>query len=120
MANTDVYKNPEPSISLTAAQLKDMMIAFAQEIRRPTPEQEEETQKKKELLARTKADKLELVRIEMESKAQREASCAHLKQNGQSTIMGQKHSDGKIHPICLRCQKEFPPYRARTEEDVDI
>ncbi len=120
-SRTTVFVNkPEASISLTATELKDMMIAFAQELRKPTPEQEEEARQRKAILERAKRDKLELVRIEIEAKKQREEGCAHKKQNGESTVMGQKHSDGKVHPICIRCQKEFEPFKLRSEQEDDV
>ncbi len=34
---------------------------------------------------------------------------SHTKENGRSAINGQIHNDGKYHPICMRCFKEFTP-----------
>lgn len=111
---------PETSVSMTPTQLRDFAAALVAELRKPTEEQQEEIQKKKDILERAKRDKIELVRIEMESKRSREENCSHKKQNGDTCIMGQKHSDGKVHPICVRCQKEFPPYALRPEMDNGV
>lgn len=35
--------------------------------------------------------------------------CDHHKPDGRSAVVGQKHSDGLVHPLCLNCQKLFDP-----------
>jgi len=113
----------EPSVSMTPSQLKEMLIAFAHELRKPTAEQEAEAAKKKDDLERAKQQKIELVRLDAQAKIDRENRCdigmgPHRKQNGETTIFqGQIFSDGYYHPMCIRCQKQFPKVKAYPERE---
>jgi hypothetical protein len=120
-----VTKN-EPSVSMTPTQMKEMMVAFATELRRPTEEQQAELDKKKADLERAKRDKIELVKLDAAMKIDRENRCdigmgPHRKQNGETTVFrGQIFSDGYYHPMCIRCQKQFPKIKAHPERDGGI
>jgi hypothetical protein len=105
---------PNPAVTITFDQLKELI----KEIKKPSAEEAERIEKEKALKLRAQREKVEQARIEMAEKKRREDSCPHRKPNGETTVMGQRHSDGMVHPICFRCQKEFPPRKARSEEDI--
>lgn len=109
--------------------LKEMMRTLVTEMRRPDPETEARVAAEK---ARAEASKKEMQAVVMldfavkqclwgvcEHKDKRlrdrggecyAVACQHKKPDGRASIGGQVNSDGLIHPICLRCQFEFPPY----------
>lgn len=105
---------PEPTgnISLTVAQFKEII----QELRKPSAEDQEEIDKNKLMKERAAKQRVEVARQEMAAKAEREQRCNHKKEKGESAVFGQKHSDGFVHPICVRCQKQFDPYKPRAED----
>jgi hypothetical protein len=104
----------EPVINLTFNQIKDIIA----ELKKPNPLEAEKIEKEQQLRQRAKEEKIEQVRLDAEMKRQREEGCSHRKQNGESTIMGQIHSDGMRHSVCFRCQKEFPPQKVSMQEMV--
>ena len=51
----------------------------------------------------------------------RQAACNHTMPKGENSVFGQVHSDGKYHPICVVCQKEFAPRAPRgTEIETNV
>jgi hypothetical protein len=104
----------DPVINLTYSQIKEIIS----EIKKPDPFEQEKQAQAQALRDRAKAEKLEMVKLEAEQKHNREANCSHRKQNGESTIMGQIHSDGMRHAVCFRCQKEFPPQKVSMQDMV--
>lgn len=102
----------EPSINLTVSQFKEIIA----ELRKPSPEEQEKIDKEKAFKKRAMEQRVEIARQEMAAKAERENRCNHKKEKGESAVFGQKHSDGMVHPICVRCQKQFEPYKPRAED----
>ena len=103
---------PEQSVTLTFNQLKELI----QEIRKPSQVEQEKLDAEAALKRRQQEQRVETARQEMASKAARESRCSHTKERGESAVYGQKHSDGLVHPICVRCQKLFPTYKPRAED----
>lgn len=105
-------------MEVTEKQLSDLLtkaIASAvrtaiEESRKPTPEELAKKLKEEEDANRRMQEMLTVARAEEEAKKQAWANCKHVKEDGRPSVSGQVHSDGKIHPICLRCQFEFTPY----------
>lgn len=79
-------------------------------------------QKEEADAARKAAAREDMIRVVTETEAQKKAiqdACErnnHSKENGRSAISGQVHNDGKFHPLCQRCMKEFPPRSPQREE----
>jgi len=76
---------------------------------------------KDELLDARKAEaRADFLRVAKEQEAQktaRENSCSHTKENGRSAVAAsQIHSDGLLHPFCMRCFKTFTPRRPNHAE----
>jgi hypothetical protein len=92
------------------------MLEMIKEIKKPSPEEQEKMDKEKALKARAQQQRIAIAEKDMRSKAEHEARCSHKKEKGESAVFGQRHSDGMVHPICVRCQHEFPPYKPRAEE----
>lgn len=93
----------------TLAQLVQLMLA----------KEGKTLRKEEEDMARLEAGKQDMIRIVMESEALKlanQAACGHVKDNGRTAINGQVHNDGKFHPFCQRCFKEFPAYTPSGEQ----
>lgn len=90
---------------------KNELIAFAQELKKPDPE---ELAKKEAEKARRAENRAQMIQMIQEGDAKRlaqQAMCeryGHKKENGRSGISGQVHSDGLLHLLCVRCNKQFP------------
>ena len=75
---------------------------------------DEETDKRK---AEARADFLRVAKEQEAMKLARENSCSHTKENGRSAIAAsQIHSDGFLHPFCMRCFKTFAKRRPNQAE----
>lgn len=98
-----------PTLSLTMDQIMEIVRA----IKEPSPAEKEKLAQEEELKKRQLDAMMELGRTEEQAKIDRENACGHKKENGSWCIGGQEHSDGMIHPVCLRCGKSFPPYKAQ-------
>jgi hypothetical protein len=93
----------------------DQLMAFATEMRKPDPEVVAERQATKDRLIQMRKQNAEAARIEIEQKNRRQNSCSHTMPRGERAVFGQSHSDGLFHPICVVCQKEFPPVKLQGE-----
>lgn len=118
--DSEVEMNPSSGglISLTPDQLKDMIAAAiaagVREATKPTPEQQEKLDSDKRNKERAQQARIEVGNAAAKERVARQATCNHKMDNGNAEkfcINGQLHSDGLMHPICLRCQMEFKPYR---------
>lgn len=89
---------------------KDDVIDIVRAVKEPTEEEKQKRQKEEELRDRRRKEAILLAKEEEEAIKRRQANCSHTKENGKPSIAGQVHSDGLVHPICLRCQKEFKPH----------
>lgn len=75
---------------------------------------EEELEQRK---AEARADFLRVAKEQEAQKQARENSCSHTKDNGRTAIAAsQIHSDGMLHPFCMRCFKTFAPRRPNQAE----
>jgi hypothetical protein len=88
----------------------DQLMALIREMKKP----DDETMAAKAAEDKRKKDAMDsmiaLTKLEQENRARGQKNCPHEKQDKTSTWYGQVHSDGLIHPICVRCQKEATPY----------
>ena len=97
---------PAVGISLTFEQIKELIKAAK------APD-DETVRLKAEAEARRQEQMTQMIaiaKIEEETRRNSQDRCGHKKSDQSSTIYGQIHSDRKIHPICVRCQKLFAPY----------
>lgn len=97
------------------AMMKGMMTEVVAAMKAPTKEEQkkldEEAVKRQEFLAACLAEGKQAAK----NKALNEARCGHVKPDGSTAYHGQIHSDGLIHPICIRCQKLRTPYAPPAE-----
>ena len=101
-------KSPEKvpgTVTLTMGDIKDLIA----EIKKPSELEQEKIDQERQLRERRRRESIALATLEMEQKALKQSNCNHTKPNGKPCIGGQIHSDGMVHMICLRCQKEFTP-----------
>lgn len=101
--------------SLSKDDLQDLIINVVREARKPTPEEQKKLDEEKALAQKRREEMVELAKAEEEGRRNLQDRCPHKKQNGESRIVGQIHSDGFIHPLCQWCQKEFPPVKPASE-----
>lgn len=105
---------PTPVMTVTAppaapVMSMDQVLELVKALREPDDETKAKRKAEKEFNERRTKEMIELARIEMEQKQLLQSNCSHRKQNGQSTIGGQVHSDGLYHPICTRCGYQPEP-----------
>jgi hypothetical protein len=106
-------QNEQPEqvvMGFTYQQLQDLIRGAVQEAKRPDAETEERLAAEKMRRERAKAEMVLAVQAEQDNRRRAQQTCQHQKERGESAVGGQINSDGLIHPICLRCQKEFSPY----------
>ena len=85
------------------------------ESRKPTDAEMAKLAKEEADTKRRMEEMLIVAKAEEESKRLQWANCNHKKEDGRPSIGGQIHSDGLVHPLCLHCQFEFPPYKPTQE-----
>jgi hypothetical protein len=104
-------KEPKaPTVTLTLEQLREMIVFAATEFRKPTEAEQEKLDKEKALFDRKRKEGIEMAKLEEEQRKLAQDQCPHKKPNGESTIhIGQIYSDGKLRPICVRCQMMLSP-----------
>lgn len=109
MGFTANQQNAEPTVSLTPAQLQEMMvaamIAAVKEMKKPTEDEQRQLDEEKALRERRRSEMITIAREEEEMKKRTQAACDHKKPNGQYAVGGQVFSDGIERHFCLRCQK---------------
>lgn len=93
---------------------KEFMAAI-QEMKKPTTEEQEKIDEDKKRREQQNKQRVELAKAEVGKKKIRMERCPHLKQDGRTTIGGQIIQDGLVHPICVRCQSEFAPFKPTPE-----
>lgn len=88
----------------------DQLIALIREMKKPDDETLEKKAKEDQRRKEAMESMIQLSKLETENRLRGQKNCPHEKQDKSSTWYGQVHSDGLIHPICVRCQKEATPY----------
>jgi len=97
------------AVQFSMDQLESMFLRLGKELRKPddvTLKRMEEEEKKRQTSMKQMID---LANIETQAKINGQMNCSHRKEDGRTRIMGQIHSDGMYHGICLWCNKEFKP-----------
>jgi hypothetical protein len=97
-------------MSFSFEQLKELVEGAVMAARKPTPEEEEKLEQEKKRRAALQEEMIKVAKAAEEGRDRLQRVCPHRKQNGDSRVVGQIHSDGLIHPICQWCQKQFQPY----------
>lgn len=113
----------DPNVTMTHSQFQSLLERFShgiadavREARKPDEDTQIKLDEEKTRKEAHRASAIELAMAEQQSKIDRESRCNHTRaEDGKRTIGGQVHSDGKIHPLCLRCGKEFEPTDAPRE-----
>ena len=99
----------QPMMTLTMEQIQQIVTM----LKAPSPQEAAKQKEEEERQQRNRESMLELGRAEIAAKEKRERDCSHKKERGEWAIGGQEHTDGFIHPICMRCGKEFPKVAAQ-------
>ena len=104
-------QSASPVVSLTMDQIREIVSEF----RKPDPETAEKAAAERARVKERQEQMLRVATEEIEGKNRLQEMCDHKKENGRPAIGGQIHSDGLVHPLCLHCFKEFPPYKPGQE-----
>lgn len=88
----------------------DQLIALIREMKKPDDETLEKKAKDEARRQEQMRNMIAVAKLDEANRLNFQARCQHEKQDKSSTWYGQVHSDGKIHPICVRCQKLATPY----------
>ena len=102
-------------LEATAKDNREMFLEAIKELKKPTPEQQEQIDQQRLIRERKKQLMILLARDEEKGKRNRRERCNHLKPNGKIAIGGQIHADGLVHPLCVKCQTEFQPFKPNAE-----
>lgn len=98
------------TINLSFDDLQKLIVMAIKTAKEPDDETKLKNDEEKTRKASNLRQMIENAKITEENQKRSQARCGHRKGDGQSTVYGQIHSDGKIHPICVRCQKLFTAY----------
>jgi len=94
-------------------QQQENFIAAVVELKKLDPATERKMKKEAEAADKAFHHRMEVLIAEEEGKKRRQTNCPHRMDNGNSPRSaihrGQLFSDGKFHPICGECSKEFEP-----------
>jgi hypothetical protein len=88
----------------------EQLVALIREMKKPDDETLAKKAAEEARRQESMAAMLVVARLEEENHKRAQTNCRHEKQDKTSTWYGQVHSDGLIHPICVRCQKLATPY----------
>lgn len=97
------------SLTMTKDELLAIITHAIQELKKPDAETAAKLAIERERRESDMRAMVELAKTQELETRRRQETCSHRKENGERSVGGQIHSDGKIHPICLRCQKQFTP-----------
>ena len=98
-------------VNLNAESLKEMMVAMIAEMKKPDQATLDKEERERIIREKQREDMIRVANMEIAATKANQAACSHRKENGRTLFHGQEHSDGMVHPICLRCQYLMPPYR---------
>lgn len=103
----------EPEKAFTAKDMLEFAKTFAEELKKPSAEEQAKIDAERgRMLSNQQSSILAAQQRQAMTDAQQNA-CGHMKgpkYEGQTTVAAPLHSDGLHHPICLRCNKQFPPF----------
>ena len=99
------------SVVLTFEQIRELI----REAKAPDADTQEKKQNEEVRRKARLEQMLSEANLQERNARMQQSQCGHKKQDGESTVRGQIHSDGLVHPICLRCQKMFTPYEPPRE-----
>jgi len=102
-------------LEATAENNREMFLEAIKELKKPTPEQQEQLDRQKMIRERKAELMVLLAKDEEKGKRRKRERCSHLKPNGKIAIGGQIHADGLVHPLCVKCQTEFQPFKPNAE-----
>ncbi len=102
-------------LETTAQNNREALLEAIKELKKPTPEQQEQIDQQKMIRERKKQLMILLAKAEEKGKRVRRERCSHTKPNGKVAIGGQIHADGLVHPLCVKCQTEFQPFKPTAE-----
>ncbi len=103
------------AVGMSVETVEAMMTRLITEMRKPDQETLDKKERERIRLERQKEDMIKVANMEIAATRANQAACSHKKENGRTLFHGQEHSDGMVHPICLRCQFLMPPYRVTAD-----
>ena len=109
-------RDQEPMVGMTKEDLQDILRTVIEETRKPDPLTQRKLEREQQIEARAFDARMKALTNQQKSKETAQGRCPHRKNNGDPQEESAVHhpplsSDGKVHPICVECGKEFEPYR---------
>jgi hypothetical protein len=102
-------------VKLSGRDFQELLKTLIHEMKKPSPEEEAKLVEEKLRRERRTQQAISIAKAEEEQRTRAQMACQHRKENGKSAVGGQLHSDGLIHPLCLRCLAEFKPIKPSPE-----
>lgn len=106
-ASPDVMAHFLAALQQMSADNRDNMIAAIQEMKKPSPEEQEKADRDKAQLLEQTMRRVEAAMAQAEEIAERQLNCAHTMPNGQTNFRGQVNSNGWAHVFCSHCHKTY-------------
>ena len=90
-----------------SAENRETTLAAIQELKKPSPEDQEKADREKAQLIEATLRRVEAAKASEAEIAERQMNCAHTMPNGQTNFRGQVNSNGWAHVFCSHCHKEY-------------
>ena len=90
-----------------SAENRETTLAAIQELKKPSPEDQEKTDREKQQLMEATLRRVEAAKIQEAEINERQESCSHTMPNGQTNFRGQVNSNGWAHVFCSHCHKSY-------------
>lgn len=90
-----------------SAENRETTLAAIQELKRPSPEDQEKADNEKQQLMEATLRRVEAAKLQAAEIAERQDSCSHTMPNGQTNFRGQVNSNGWAHVFCSHCHKSY-------------
>jgi len=103
-------------------QLVSTAVATAiQETKKLPPEEQEELDRKKQRTQEARVTRVKEAVLDERVRRTSQFYCSHIKHaegvfKKEHAFRGQVHNDNCCRPICIRCQKLFPPFKVSEEQ----
>lgn len=109
-------KSMSEVVTLTKQDFQEMMIAILKAAKEPSAEEQSKIDEAKKREAKNKADFVQMVKQEQDSKTYRQNACGHKKENGRFSTGGQVIGGRFALLLCSHCQRAW--YKAFPAETL--
>lgn len=99
--------------TFTMKDVIEVVKTMAEEMKKPSAEEQAKIDAERGRMLSNQQSSIASAQQRQAMTDAQQNGCGHMKgpkYEGQTTVAAPLHSDGLHHPICLRCNKQFPPF----------